>query len=368
MIMLMNFRVRHFERFVGIFIVLALTLAVLALIFTGRGQHWFAKRSHYTVVFHKVQGLKMGTPVTISGMEVGSVQSLRLTPQSMVELTLEVLQTYQEQIRKDSQATIASSLIGGKTVEITAGSPDQPPLSSGSTLPSQEPKELTDLLKDIDVKAPLKKLDDALENIRSITQKLNNPDGDLFTLLRNVEFVTGQWKKGQGAVGGILQDKKLHGDVSAAVESARRSAANLEETTGNAAKVSRELSKMVGEIDRTVKEIPLIVDDVKRTTAGLPQVMGKVQKAADDAPAITGNLKEITQDVKIITGNVKKASPEVPDLVATTQDSVEEAEKLLRGLQQHWLLRGSMPKSTEETPAAVRQRESPYEPKGEVSR
>ncbi len=133
--MLMYFRVKHFERYVGIFIVLALALAVLAFIFLGRGQHWFAKRSRYAVVFNKVQGMKMGTPVTISGMEVGSVQSLRLTPQSKVELTLEVLQAYQGKIRKDSQAAIASSLIGGKTVEITAGSPDQPPLPSGSVLP-----------------------------------------------------------------------------------------------------------------------------------------------------------------------------------------------------------------------------------------
>lgn len=365
--MLMYFRVKHFERYVGIFIVLALALAVLAFIFLGRGQHWFAKRSRYAVVFNKVQGMKMGTPVTISGMEVGSVQSLRLTPQSKVELTLEVLQAYQGQIRKNSQATIASSLIGGKTVEITAGSPDQPPLPSGSVLIAQESKELTDILKDIDVKASLKKVDEALENIKSMTQKLNSPDGDLFTLLRNVEFVTGQWKKGQGAVGGILQDKKLHGDVSAAVESARRSAAYLEETTGNAAKYSRELSIMIAEIDRTVKEIPLIVEDIKKTTASLPQLMGKVQKAADDAPAIAGNLKEITQDVKVITGNVKKASPEVPDLLATTHESMEEAEKLLQGLQQHWLLRSSMPKRSEETPVEIRQRETPYEPKGGIS-
>jgi methyl-accepting chemotaxis protein len=211
-------------------------------------------------------------------------------------------------------------------------------------------------------------VDQALENIKSITQKLNSPEGDLFTFLRNLEFVTGQLKKGQGAIGGILQDKKIHGEVTAAIESIRRSTVNLEETTANAAQYSRELSKLIAEIDRTLKAVPPIVEDVKKTTGRLPQVMGQVQKAADDAPAITGKVKEITQDLKVITGHVKKAAPEIPDLMTTTHESIGEAEKLIQGLQQHWLLRGSMPQKTGETPVEIRQRANPYEPRGEISR
>jgi hypothetical protein len=96
--------------------------------------------------------------------------------------------------------------------------------------------------------------------------------------------------------------------------------------------------------------------------------MGDVQKAAGDAPAITENVKEITKDVKAITGNVKKAAPEIPDFLATTHESVAEAEKLIQGLQNHWLLRGSMPQVPSDTPLAVSQRESPYEKGGEPSR
>jgi phospholipid/cholesterol/gamma-HCH transport system substrate-binding protein len=358
--MLMHFRIKHFDRFVGIFVILALILIVVTLVFVGRERRWFEKRYHYTVAFNKVPGLKARTPVTISGMEVGTVQSLRLNRQNKVELTLEVLATYRDYIRKDSQATIASALIGGKTVDITVGSSDQPPLPEGANIPSLEPKELSDILKEVDVKAPLKKLDDALENVKSITQRLNDPQGELFTLLKNVEFVTAQLKNGQGNVGAILQDKKMHSEISVAVESIRRSAANIEEVTQNASQVSRELPKMVSEVDRAIKEVPKILDEVKKTTSDLPRVMGDLQKAAEEAPAIAKNVKEITQDVKVITGNVKKAAPEIPDFLASTHESVEEAEKLIQGLQNHWLLRGSMPKVQRDTPLEIRQRASPY--------
>ena len=378
--MRMHFRVKNFDRYVGFFVILALILVILSLVFIARGQKWFEKRYYYSVAFHKVQGLKAGTPVTISGMEVGSVKTLRLNPQSKIDLTLEVLATYKDHIRQDSLATITSGLIGGKTVEITVGSPNEPPLPDGATIPSQEPRDLTDILKDIDIKTPLKKVNEALDNIKSITEKLNSPQGELFTTLRNVEFITGQLKTGQGNIGAILQDKNMHREITEVIASVHRSTAHIEETTQNASRVSRELPRIMAEVDQSVQEIPKIVEDVKKTTsdlprivedvkqatAGLPQVMENVQKATGDAPAITENVKEITQDVKVITGNVKKVAPDIPPFLATTQESLEEAEKLIVGLQNHWLLRGSMPKGREDTPVAISQRESPYEKKGEA--
>jgi phospholipid/cholesterol/gamma-HCH transport system substrate-binding protein len=358
--MLMHFRIKHFDRYVGLFVIIALILIVITLLSVGKEQRWFEKRHRYTVVFNKVPGLKAGTPVTISGMEVGTVQSLRLNPQNKVQLTLEVSKTYSDYIRRDSQATIASALIGGKTVDITVGSPGEPLLPEGGNIASLEPKELSDILKDVDVKTPLKKLDDALENVKSITQKLNDPQGELFTLLKNVEFVTAQLKNGQGNIGGILQDKEMHRGLSAAIEAIRRSAANIEETTQNISQVSRDLPKIVSQVDQSVKEVPKILDEVKKATSNLPKIMGDLQQAAGQAPGITKDVKGITEDVKEITGNVKQAAPEIPDFLSTTHESVEEAERLIQGLQNHWLLRGSMPKVPRDTPLEISQRESPY--------
>ena len=72
-------------------VIVVLILIVITLVSVGKEQKWFEKRYRYTVVFNKVSGLKAGTPVTISGTEVDTVQSLHLNPQNKVELTLEVL-------------------------------------------------------------------------------------------------------------------------------------------------------------------------------------------------------------------------------------------------------------------------------------
>jgi len=357
--MQMFFRVKHFDRYVGILVVFAILMAVVALVFVGRGQKWFAKRSPYKVVFSKVQGLKPGTPVTISGMEVGNVKSLRLDPQSKVELMIEVLQRYQGNIRQDSQAAIAMALIGGKTIEITVGSPEKPLLPPGSTIPSLESKEITDLLKEIDVKGYLKKIDDVLDNLKSITHKLDDPKGSLFRTLGNLEFVTSQLKNGQGSVGAILQDPKMHGEINAAIAQVRRSLSNAEEITRNAAQVSQSLPPLMGEVDRSVKEVPKLIEELKKILAELPPILEDIRKTTAHTPAIAENVKGITADVK-------KASPQIPELLTTTQETTEETDKLIQGLQKHWLLRGSMPK--EEPSPALGQRESPYEKIGETNR
>ena len=78
--MIMHFRIRNWDRLVGLFAILALLILIATLVFMAWGQNWFEKRYHYRAAFAKVQGLKPGTPVTISGMEVGSVNSSAWIP------------------------------------------------------------------------------------------------------------------------------------------------------------------------------------------------------------------------------------------------------------------------------------------------
>lgn len=356
--MRMYFRVRSVDRYVGLFVLLALILTLVALIFIARGQKWFAKTSQYAAVFDKItQGVRPGTAVTISGVDVGTVESLKLNAQGDVEMVLGIYQNYRQHVRTDSMVTVSSTLLGAKTVEITEGSPGQPPMPPGGRLASMEPRELTDLLKGLDLQEPLRKVNQALENVNAATARLSSPRGELFSALRNVEFVTTQLKTGQGNLGALLQDRKIHQDLTATLASLRRTAAHLEETTRAASEASREFPLLVAKVDRTVQEVPRILEDVQARTA---LVLDEAQKAAADVPEITGRLKEAAWDVKAVTGHLREAAPEIVPLLAATREGVEEAQEFLEGLKKHWLLRGLFPLPAEKALEAS-PRESPYE-------
>ena len=366
--MIMHFRIPHWDRYVGIFILLALLILTATLVFMARGQKWFEKRYRYSASFAKVQGLKPGTPVTISGMEVGSVKAFRLNPLGRVEVQMEILETYKDYLRVDSAVTIATTLLGGKTLEIRMGSPSQPPLDEEAILKSQEPKELTDFLKEIDLQTPLKKVDETLENLRALTAKLNSPGGEVFTILKNVQFLTTQLREGEGSAGAILRDKKMYLEITAAVESAKRSAVHVESVTEKAAEIAKELPGVVHQVNGRIQEIQAILDEVKKATAKLSPILENVNRASVEAPAIAGNIRDITQDVRAITGDVKKATPEVPELVHQAQEILEDADKVMAGVQKHWLIRGLVPRTQKDSSIAISQRQNPYEAKGDVSR
>lgn len=358
--MKMYFRIKHIDRLAGIFVILALIFILITIVFVARGQKWFSKRYPYLVIFERVGGIKPGTDVTISGMEVGRVKSLRLNEERKIEITVEVFADYKDYLRKDSLATVISGLLGGKTIEIAPGSPDQPPLPPGATIPSQEPRELTDFLKGLDLQSPLKKAEATLSNLEALSAKLKEPQGELFTVLKNVEFISQQLRKGEGNIGAILQDKKMYNELSATLTSLRRSAEHLEKTTENAYRFSADLPKLTRDLEKYLKDIPKILGDVEKATARLPGVTEKIQKATEEMPIIADNLKEITKDVRTVTENLKKVAPEIPELVSTSQESIEEAEKLIKTLRNHWLIRGGKSKIAPSTPLEVSQRENPY--------
>lgn len=358
--MKMYFRIKHIDRLAGIFVIFALIFILTTIVFVARGQKWFSKRYPYLVIFDRVGGIKPGTDVTISGMEVGRVKSLRLNEERKIEITLEVFADYKDYLRKDSSATVISGLLGGKTIEISPGSPDQDPIQPGATIPSQEPRELTDFLKGLDFQSPLKKAEATLSNLEALSAKLKDPQGELFALLKNIEFLSQQLRRGEGNLGAILQDKRIYNDLSATLTSLRHSAEHLEKTTANAALLSANLPKLTGDLEQYLKGIPKILEDLERTTARLPRVTEKIQKATEEIPVIADNLKEITKDVRAVTENLKKAAPEIPELVSASQESIEEAEKLLKTLRSHWLIRGWKAQAPQSTPLEVSQRENPY--------
>ena len=53
------------------------------------------------------------------------------------------------------------------------------------------------------------------------------------------------------------------------------------------------------------------------------------------------------------TRDVKKSTPELPDLVHQTRETVEDADKIVTGLQNHWLIQGLISPSRKDGPIKI---------------
>ena len=145
------------------------------------GQFRFASTNTYHAVFENTSRLKAGNDVRISGIPVGSVKDLALTPDNKVNVTFTVDRRYQ--MYTSTKALIRyQNLVGDRYMEITSGPGELRKVLPGGTIPNTEPA--------LD-------LDALLGGLRPVLKGLN---GDKVNQISNaiIELLQGQ--------GGALSD------------------------------------------------------------------------------------------------------------------------------------------------------------------
>lgn len=126
---------------------IVLAVAIMFTVFVA-GKTGSSNASGYTVLasFERVDGLLTGNDVRLSGVKVGTVDSISLDPttfRATVKLALDETLA----LPTDTMAEVASeSLLGGRYVALVPGSDEQTIASGGSITFTQPPVDLVQLL------------------------------------------------------------------------------------------------------------------------------------------------------------------------------------------------------------------------------
>lgn len=122
----------------GIFITISVILFVIFLAIIV-GMNSFSEKETYLTRFRYVGGIEKGSAVRYAGLQVGSVIDVRLADDGYpgAEVVMQVEKN--TPIRSDSRAFMTTIGIMGSTyIEITSGTADEPLLTSGALIPSEE--------------------------------------------------------------------------------------------------------------------------------------------------------------------------------------------------------------------------------------
>ena len=123
---------------VALFVLATVALLIVGIFYvTGQGA-WQAKYPLKTYL-PEAEGVVEGAPVSLGGVHVGNVSSLRInpdakTPDQNIEVNMDIFKKYQDWIRENSTATLVTQgALGSRYVTITRGTP--PALSSRASPP-----------------------------------------------------------------------------------------------------------------------------------------------------------------------------------------------------------------------------------------
>src|ERR1700688_2321784 len=163
---------------VGILIAIGLTLFAFTALSIGHGTRLLAGSETFEAHFVRINGLQTGAQVTLRGVRVGAVESIRFPENphdNYVIVRLWIDKAAAPRVHEDSTARISSlGLLGDKFVVLTAGNPTAPPAAPGAILPSLEPFDYNTLLERQDTSDPVANIVAISQSLRSLTEAVNN--------------------------------------------------------------------------------------------------------------------------------------------------------------------------------------------------
>lgn len=308
---------------VGAMLALALIVLAVSVMAIGDGRQFFGGRSLYNVTFPTTDGLVIGSPVKMAGVQIGSVSRIELSmnPQEPgIRVELNVDQNYAGRVREDSGAAlrILQLLSGEKFVEIIPGTPDSELLASGGEIrPIQDPELLkqaavaAENLNDITVS--LKNLLVALESGDGlIGQMINDPQfgrsgmDALAGSMENLRALTADLLTGEGFIGRMLYDDSFAGridDLGNMIQGLERLVSSLSFEEG----AIGELLQADGKGQQMVDDLAAAAASLNRLMASLENGNGLLSKLifdeaysetlAADLGRILSNTAEITEKI-----------------------------------------------------------------------
>ena len=176
---------------VGVLVFVAI-IALLALVFLMSNSTGgiFTRKLVVRSYFENSAGLKVGGPVTLAGVTIGTVKSIHIVPQrklTPVEVTMKVAAKFAEDIRQDSRASLVTQgVLGDTDVEIDSNTAVKPPIQDNGELQTNESPSLTDVIKSS--QGTIEQLNTILAKVNSLVDTINTGKGSIGKLINDPQL------------------------------------------------------------------------------------------------------------------------------------------------------------------------------------
>jgi phospholipid/cholesterol/gamma-HCH transport system substrate-binding protein len=246
---------KHTTKFkvrLGIFIAGGLLIFIVAVFIIGRQKNLFVPVYKLTTTFYNVGGLQVGNNIRFSGINVGTVDNIRIINDSTVQVDLLIQKNVQKFIKTDCEAAIGSAgLIGDRILIITQGSSDATLAKDGQHILSKEPVEADAIMASLQITA---------DNAAVISFQLAE--------------IMSKINSGRGTLGRFIQDSTIAENINQTIVNLKSSSKGLNENM-NAAK---ENFLFRGYFNRKQKAAQKKIDDTDKIKAEEQKLIDKNKK------------------------------------------------------------------------------------------
>ncbi len=313
---------------IGIFVLASLILLAVLITLFGGFPDFFKTKNTYTFLFDDARGISAGAPVFKSGVKVGQVQSLVLTPKGKVEIVVALDEAYP--LRKNDVPTLDRALLGGDSTILLNPDPengDVAVIAPGAVVPGSIPTDANALIRKTgDLVSPAQEALVEMGKTFAQTNKiLERIDKQSFNRL---EIVV---KK----VEGMLDE------IQGGVKSAREGLPDVKKTLDEMQDVAKAMKTVIPDARKALQEFQMTAMTYgklgERADVMLQMYEPKLAKTLDNLEMATTSANKLLsednrQNVADILKNTKNASQDFESLAKQGRESMQNLDKALKPL------------------------------------
>jgi len=270
---------------VGITVIVAsITLAVLIFLMTGTGG-WFTHKIILKSYFDNAQGLRVGAPVRLAGVDIGNVIRIQIVsarPADPVEVTMKVNTTYHTSMRKDSVTIMSTAGILGETyVDIDSSVAKGAEVVDGDTLAARDQPQIQDV-------------------VRASQGTLQNMD----SLIKRLDSIIAYIESGKGSIGKVIYDPGLYDRLNATVAEFKGLMDDIQNGKGSLGPLltsDEAYKKAIAAIDK----MNLLIDDLQAGKGSAGKFL-KDSQLYDNANKTIANMRQLSDDINAGKGAAGK--------------------------------------------------------------
>lgn len=340
------------ERMAGLFILFAV-VGVVAFVGGAAVQNrWLSPRVTYFTQVHRGDGLRKGSPVLVSGIEVGEVGDVRILGDDRIDVELRVLSQHAVRVRHGVTAEVRRVLgIGEKRVHLVAAGEKGPPIAPGSEIASSEPLDLLDAVSAVDLdhisgtmgrvvnameqmlgkleeKDRLERMVQAFDEMAPTMTRINHllaeTDETLISLINDPNLP----KTFRGAAR-LLNDPATRKLVRGAAET-------LE---------PKEIKQLLSRTNKTLVQLDALLapgSHLQGTLKGADKLVndGRIDRMMEALERLSDadKLGKLVDNLAILAHQMAKIGPQIPSITREMMVTLREAVIVLKALQKTWIL------------------------------
>jgi len=298
------------EARVGLVVLVAAVLVAGLVVLLGRG---LVRPAGYElwVVFPDAEGLAAGSAVRMAGVQIGTVESLRLTEDHRAQARVRIRPDVR--VPRGSTFRVATStLLGNRFLAVVPGSGPEF-LEPGERVEGQPPFSA----------------DRVFQQVEELSADLRQAAADVRRLVRAAQQLVENVDATVTAFRSVVTDPRLGGNLVRAAQHVEAAAAEVERVSAQASQdvraTTRDLRQLAEHLREAARGVRGFVED---TTAGA-ELSGRIRRTAASVESLARRLDEMARTLQ--EGLVREDQlREVRGLVQDARRAVHQAEVAAR--------------------------------------